>query len=66
MLVDKFVAFVGLAGDHDDLLRIEFELGAGGAQGVDCALRALGIGVETIERFHSAISVGSGPSSIKP
>ena len=38
----KIVALVRLAGDNDDLLRVEFEFGAGGAQGVDGALRASG------------------------
>ena len=33
---------------------------------VDSALCGFGIGVESIEGFHSGTSVGSGPSSTKP
>ena len=60
MLIGKFVAIVGLAGDDDDLPRVEVQFGGGGAQGVDGALRGGRIGVESVEGFHSATSVDNG------
>ena len=55
--VSKVIALVGLSGNNHDLLRVELELRAGGAQRIDRALGAFRIGVQTIEGVHC------GPSS---
>ena len=65
MRIGKFVALVRLARDNDNLLGAELELGAGRAQAVDGALCTFRVGVETVQGFHSATSVGSGPSSTR-